>query len=141
MNHLKAVGPEDGGDLLSHPDHVMGAVGGAVGVALLISIPVGHGVGLAAVGVDNENLRSLSQGHIHRPFPEERGVQLLPGAVVDIHPAVPEVLAALLPLAGHLHNAVAVRWLKIGLVDVLLPVPHVRLLLLRRLSPSAGPQQ
>ena len=77
MNDRQAVGPEDGGHLLPHPDHVVGAVGGAIGVALLVAVAVALGIGLAAVGVDDEDLRPLPQVQVHAALVQHPGVQIL----------------------------------------------------------------
>ena len=72
------------------------------------------------MGVNDQDLRPLPQGDVHRPLTQKGGVQLLAGAVVDVHPAVAEVQAALLALAGHLHDPFAVlSGLQVGQLLVL----------------------
>ena len=50
---------QGGGNLVTHPDHVVIAVGGAALAAGHILLSRRHGVGLAAVGMYNENLGAL----------------------------------------------------------------------------------
>ena len=125
VDHLEPVGAEDLRHLFPHPDHVVGAVGGAEGVALLVQVPVVLGVGLAAVAVENQDLGVLPQGEAHRPGGQHRGVQLFPGAVVEVHPVLAQVVAPLLSHAGGLHHVVGLRRgleLHLGLVVVVLRV-------------------
>ena len=120
VDHPKAVGPEHGGHLLPHPHHVVGAVGGAVGVAGLIGVPVRLGVGLAAVGVDDEDLGPLPQIYVHPPLGQHRLVQVIARPVVEIDPLAEEILPAALPLGGHLDDAVVPLVREPGLLPVLL---------------------
>ena len=132
MDHLEAVGPEHRGDLLPHPHHVVGAVGGTVGVALLVHVPVRLAVRLAAVGVDNQNLWPLPQRDIHRSRRQHRRIQRLTGAVIEIDVVLADVLAALLALGRHLHNIPLLGGrLQVGLLLVL-PVLVVELRVLPR---------
>ena len=67
MDHLEALAAEHLRHGLPHADHVVGAVGGAVGVALLVEVPVVLGVGLTAVAVEDQDLGPLPQPKVDRP--------------------------------------------------------------------------
>ena len=109
MDDLKAVGTEHLGHLLPHPDHIMGLVSGAVGVALRVGVAVGLGVGLAAVGVQDQNLGSLPHGPVHTAQAEHVVLQFQIAPVIEVHPLLPEVAAAVLALAGHAADGAVVR--------------------------------
>ena len=72
--------------LLPHPDHVEAAVRGPAVAAGDVLLARRHGVGLAAVGVDDEDLGALllrkggGEGSV-----EDGGVKFPVGAVVDVH--------------------------------------------------------
>jgi len=50
---------QGGGDLVAYPHHVAGIVVGAEAAGGGVFLPGGHGVGLAAVAVDDEHLRAV----------------------------------------------------------------------------------
>ena len=51
VNHFKPIFPENLGHLLPYPHHIAGAVGGPVGVALLVGKAIGLGISFTAVGM------------------------------------------------------------------------------------------
>ena len=84
VDHLKSIGAEHLGDLLSHPHHIVGAVCGAVGVALGVGLAVALDIGLAAVGVVDQDLGSLPQRKLYAPLAQHRRGQLQLGAIIKV---------------------------------------------------------
>ena len=85
MEHGDTVGGQDSGDLIPDPHHAAGGVGGAVVACGGVALPLGQGIGLAAVGVDNEHLRAVEIGRGERAVFKLRGVQCLGRGILDIH--------------------------------------------------------
>ena len=83
MKDGDAVGGQDGSDLITHADHIHRVIRRAAGAGGGILLSFGHGVGLAAVGVDDQNLRRVVGECGGEAAVEPGGVQRLGGVVFD----------------------------------------------------------
>ena len=73
------------------------------------------------MGVQDQDLRSLSQWNVHRSLPQHRGVQPQVGPVIDIDSLVVEVLPPLFALRRHLQDALVLCGrLQVGFLLLLL---------------------
>ena len=86
VDHGDAVGRQLRRQLVPHPDHVAGAVRRAEGAGGDVLLARGHGIGLAGVAVDDEDLGPLLGTGRELPVPQHRRVQGPAGFVLDVHP-------------------------------------------------------
>ena len=86
MQHGNAVVRQHRRNLVPHPHHVFGGVAGAAGAGGDVALPLRHGVGLAAVGVQDQHLGRVAGQLGGKAFRRQRGgIQRFVGAVLDAH--------------------------------------------------------
>ena len=86
VHHAQAQLGEHPLHLVPHPHHVVVLVQGAgVVVRGLVDVGAVGGVGLAAVGVDDQDLGPVAgQGDVHRRGGRRRQIHVQPGAVIEV---------------------------------------------------------